>query len=1034
MGLTTQHRKKYKVTETLHNTSTLPDDNSRMFPDEEPMMAAWQTSRGPNRLKILSSKASLKIGTWNVRTMYQAGKAENIAREMTQYNIGILGIAETRWLGSGETRLSSGHKIIYSGHPEDQGFHHTQGVAFMLSQAAQRSLVSWEPHGPRLIEATFKTSVKDIMLRLIMGYAPTNEAEEESKDIFYEHLRSIYIKNHSEKNITSLLGDLNAQVGQDNYGLEEIMGTHALGVMNDNGERMTDFCAEHRLVVGGSIFPHKNIHKLTWSSPDGRTQNQIDHICISKKFRRSLLDVRVCRGADVYSDHHLVIAKVQLKLKRTNQIKEKRIKYNLGSLQNQESRQQFQLDLRNRFQALENLEDKDVEQHWIEIKDTFNNVSQSKLGFKKQEHKPWLSEESLNLIEERKDAKSRILNSANVESKQAATYEYNELNNMIKRSIRKDKREYTETLAAQAQDAASKNNMREVYNITKILAGKKNTSAAHIKNLQNKLLTTDKEIENRWVEHFSTLLNRPPPDVAADITPAEETLDINPNPPSKHEIKNAIKSLKNNKAAGPDNIPAEVLKSDPDLTAEILEPLITKIWTSETFPSDWKDGHITILPKKGDLTKCENHRGIMLLSNPGKVLCRTVLNRLKDVVDKKLRQNQAGFRPSRSCTDQIATLRIIIEQSLEWNSSVYINFIDYTKAFDSLDRDALWRIMAHYGIPDKYISLIKNLYKDAGCRILIKGKLSVWFQILTGVRQGCLISPFLFLLAIDWILKTSTAGRNGLQWTLTKQLDDLDFADDIAALSNTFSQMQAKTDKIAETSRQVGLQINTDKTETMRINHLQETPIKVEGQNLKDVPKFIYLGSTITTSGGTEEDVISRIKKARGAFAILHKVWSSNLIATKTKMQIFSSNVKSVLLYGSETWFLNAKTKNKLQVFVNNCLRRIKRIFWPQLISNHQLWKETGQEQIEIEILKRKWRWLGHTLRKPNEDIAKQALKWNPQGRRKRGRPKTTWRRQLEKELKQQNLTISKAETLARDRRQWRSVVRGLSSTGGHGQ
>ena len=103
---------------------------------------------------------------------------------------------------------------------------------------------------------------------------------------------------------------------------------------------------------------------------------------------------------------------------------------------------------------------------------------------------------------------------------------------------------------------------------------------------------------------------------------------------------------------------------------------------------------------------------------PGKVFNRVILERIKDAVDPQLRDQQAGFRKNRSCIDQIATLRIIIEQSLEWNSSVYINFVDYEKAFDSVNRDTLWKLLRHYGIPIKLVNLIKNSYDGIRCRVL----------------------------------------------------------------------------------------------------------------------------------------------------------------------------------------------------------------------------------------------------------------------------------------------------------------------------
>ena len=144
----------------------------------------------------------------------------------------------------------------------------------------------------------------------------------------------------------------------------------------------------------------------------------------------------------------------------------------------------------------------------------------------------------------------------------------------------------------------------------------------------------------------------------------------------------------------------------------------------------------------------------MLLSVPGKVLNRVILDRLKTGVDAKLRDHQAGFRKDRFCTDQIATLRIIVEQFMEWDLSLYKNVVDYEKALNSLDRDTLWKLLQHYGIPEKCISLIRSSYEeDMACRVVHTGQLTDSFVMKTGVRQGCLLSPFLFLLAIDWIMK-----------------------------------------------------------------------------------------------------------------------------------------------------------------------------------------------------------------------------------------------------------------------------------------
>ena len=418
-----------------------------------------------------------------------------------------------------------------------------------------------------------------------------------------------------------------------------------------------------------------------------------------------------------------------------------------------------------------------------------------------------------------------------------------------------------------------------------------------------------------------------------------------------------------------------------------------------------------------------------MLSVPGKVFNRVILERLREPVDQRLRDQQAGFRQDRSCTDQIATLRIIIEQSIEWNASLYVNFVDYEKAFDSLDRDTLWKLLRHYGVPQKFVNLIRNSYQGMSCRVVHGGQLSESFEIKTGVRQGCLLSPFLFLLAIDWIMKTCNNDRkNGIQWTLWSQLDDLDFADDLALLSHSQQQMQEKSSLLLNVSSQVGLNIHRGKTKVLKINTNSKEPVRLNGEALEEVDSFTYLGSIVNTQGGTEADVKSRIGKARSAFIQMRNVWSSKEISRQTKIRLFNTNVKSVLLYGAETWRTAKSTTSRLQTFINRCLRRILSIHWPDTIRNSELWEKTNQGPVEENILRKRWGWLGHTLRKTPKNITRQSLKWNPQGKRKRGRPKNTWRRDLDSDMALTGLGWGQLEKTAQIRTRWRAVVDGLSS------
>ena len=176
------------------------------------------------------------------------------------------------------------------------------------------------------------------------------------------------------------------------------------------------------------------------------------------------------------------------------------------------------------------------------------------------------------------------------------------------------------------------------------------------------------------------------------------------------EVKRSLKSLKNGKASGCDNIPPEAWREGGMVSAKVLHSLLNKIWNEEDIPQDWKVGLLVKLPKKGELCLCKNWRGVMLLTVASKVLWKIILERMRDALEGRLQDEQAGFRKERSCCNQIATLRIIVEQTMEWNTGLYMVFVDFEKAFVSLDQEMLWRILWHYGVPEKIVRMIRVLY------------------------------------------------------------------------------------------------------------------------------------------------------------------------------------------------------------------------------------------------------------------------------------------------------------------------------------
>ncbi|XP_062587192.1 uncharacterized protein LOC134248835 [Saccostrea cucullata] len=507
------------------------------------------------------------------------------------------------------------------------------------------------------------------------------------------------------------------------------------------------------------------------------------------------------------------------------------------------------------------------------------------LGRRKNQHKEWISGDTMRKVEERKEKKAVLNTSRTRSAKTEAQEDYTATDKEVKKSIRGDKRDYIDNLAKQAEEAAGQVNLKELYMITKKLSNKFQQTDKPVKDKNRKTLTTTDEQLKKRVEHFRELLNRPAPETPPDIQPAN--------------IDRSIAISQQRRRSG--------------------EQLIN--------------------------LKMEKRQGLMRYQQkPSKLIQRQPLT---SYTTSSTRSGKK--RTSRKNSQSAHHYRTITGVEVP----LYVNFIDYEKAFDSVDRETLWKILRHYGVPEKLVSLIPKTYQGMICRVAHAGQMSDSFEVKTGFRQGCLLSPFLFLLVIDWIMRTTTSGRNnGIQWTLLMQLDDLDFADNLALLSHNQSQMQDKTTRLATTSAGTGLKINLKKTELMKINTTVQASVTVGGEPIKEVESFIYLGSVVDRQGGTDRDIKSRIGKARTAFTMLKNIWASKIIPITTKLRILNSSVKSILLYGAETWRMTKATLQKIQTFYNTCLRRIFNIRWPERISNEELWKRAGQEPMDIQIKK----------------------------------------------------------------------------------
>ena len=253
-----------------------------------------------------------------------------------------------------------------------------------------------------------------------------------------------------------------------------------------------------------------------------------------------------------------------------------------------------------------------------------------------------------------------------------------------------------------------------------------------------------------------------------------------------------------------DNLPGELLKVNPERTINELFVLFSDIWEREVVLQEWRQGVIVKVPKKGDLSYCKNWRGITLLSITSKIFGIILIERLKAGIDKRLRMEQAGFRSGRGTSEHMFVLRNIVEQSLEWQAPLYMNFVDFRQAFDSVHRGSLWNIMQLYGIPAKMIKIVKLLYSDTQCCVCDEGKQSDWFNVDAGVKQGCVMAGFLFILVIDYVMQQATTGvRRGIRSNFTTCLEDLDYADDIILCSSSRAHMQEKTTVLEQTAETI---------------------------------------------------------------------------------------------------------------------------------------------------------------------------------------------------------------------------------------
>ena len=302
-------------------------------------------------------------------------------------------------------------------------------------------------------------------------------------------------------------------------------------------------------------------------------------------------------------------------------------------------------------------------------------------------------------------------------------------------------------------------------------------------------------------------------------------------------------------------------------------------------PDLWSYMNIIPVPKSGDLSKTDNYRGISLICIIAKIYNRMILNRIRSVIDLRLRINQNGFRPKRTTVAQILALRRIIEGVKGNNLKAILTFIDFKKAFDSIHRGKMMRILKAYGIPPNLLSAIEKMYTNTMAKVVSPDGETDMFEITAGVLQGDTLAPFLFIIVLDYALRRAVAGREEeLGFTISRRksrrhpkvvLTDLDFADDISLLSDEIEQAQDLLLSVEKECNKVGLGINAKKTKGLPFNIEDPTPLHTaNGTEIEWVKDFKYLGSWMES---TEKDLAIRKALSWQALNGMSRIWKSNM-------------------------------------------------------------------------------------------------------------------------------------------------------------
>ena len=575
----------------------------------------------------------------------------------------------------------------------------------------------------------------------IQVYAPTDDEDGEIKDAFFEELQGAVDKvPRGDKLI--VMGDLNARVGNKAELWKGVIGKHGEEVESDSGRRLLSFSAENEMQVMNTQYEHKRIHKFTWTCPGRGLKSIIDYFLVRGDLRKEVHDVKVIWGAEIGSDHHLVLMKVIICGRSKMKRKERSCQLRSERLRTKEGEMRFRARLGHLMYNAKHLTGKDVERAWEEFKGSVLGTAEAVCGRRKIRSDikriKWWKGDVEDAVRKKKGAYKRWIQVQTSESRD----EYLRAKREARDAVRKAKNEEWVKLGESLQNDFSQNQRSFWARVRTSVKGRPEVGRVCDNNGQ--VICEEGEVRKRWRDYFATLLqsnDQPQQGVPRGDAYGAETGEEADEEITLEEVRNSIAKLKSKKAPGVCGVTGEMLKAGGEVTVRWMHSIVNVAWEAGSVPEDWRKALVIPVHKKGSKMQCTNYRSISLLSIPGKVYARILDYKVRDITEGKVLEEQGAFRKKRSCVDQMFTVRQLGDKIIEKNKRMVMVCVDLEKAYDRVDREMLWQVLESYGVGGRLGRAVKSLYERCQACVRVLGQNSDWFGVEHGVRQGCVMSP-----------------------------------------------------------------------------------------------------------------------------------------------------------------------------------------------------------------------------------------------------------------------------------------------------